>query len=76
VSRSTEELKKLVTEFNHFHNEDFGIEIQFDMMKVALCEVITERIKKFINKRYGHLPDKDFLRFSILLLNDKTTKKT
>lgn len=61
--RSPEEIKKIVDTVDEAFSVEFGRRLNPALFAQVFKDLTAERLKKFLLKRVGHLPDADFLSF-------------
>lgn len=69
--RDKSELLSLVEKLKEFCPQDLGIEFSPERFSKALSHLSEVRLIEFIKRRFGHLPDSDFIRFAELALEDE-----
>lgn len=71
MARTRGELEKLLEDFKGWHKQDFEAEQDEKVLAPLMQELLKERVRKFLNRRIGHLPDADLWAFVDLYLNPK-----
>ncbi len=69
--RSPEEIGKILEVVDEAFQVEFGRKVNGALFAQAMKDLTAERLKKFLHKRIGHLPDADFLSFAEALNGKK-----
>jgi len=71
MARTVEEVLKILVDFKGWYKQEFDDDYNPALLKPIMSEILHERLKKFVHRRLGHLPDTDFFSFYDLFLHDE-----
>ena len=75
MGRSKEQLEALLKDVKTWYHAEFGIDYDARFVKPLVEELITERARKFVFKRLGHLPANDLISLVDVITVDAAPKK-
>lgn len=74
MARSREDLIKLLADFKNWFELDLGAPFDSEALLSTFDDVTKQRLRKFVDRRLGHLPDADYFQFCVIFDLDRQNK--
>ena len=75
MGRTKEQLEALLKDVKSWYHAEFGIDYDSRFVKPLVEELITEKARKFVFRRLGHLPANDLILLVDVIASDAAPKK-